>query len=280
MPRKRSFIAQVVGTGTKARMLEHFYLDQTPVTRARLARAIGSGLGPTYGQVDELVALGVFCETGGKVGPDTSFPFFESLANFVVLSADYMRDLRVLLERVDALFNDGYYITGYLAARRYGPPVDRDQDTALVAVLDLDGHGKNYLGALSRAAVTELDWLGVGAIPDDVARIDIYGAKVWLASAERGLVDSVVMDDADMYTVVQLFMRDVMAGSLDWGRLRTIAGEAGVLQPFLSMAYALNKRAGRDLAPLKRGEAGPARSGLDPLLSKAVKDAYNTLMEG
>ena len=249
-----NFLVQLLGTSTKVRLFQHLCLDPTPLRRHALSQAIEGGAGPTYEQVDQLIALGALKEVEGRIGLDPVFPFLDDLSNLVATTANYLEDLRPLLERLDNLLGSDYYISGYLAARQYGAPLDYDRDSALVALFNPNPRYSRFLRALTSATTLRLDRFEVQVMPPDVRRETLYDATVWLASVERGLVDCVVHNDCPPYVVLQLLLQNLLENSLDWNTLLSISKAQGGGDFFLAGGAELNHLASEPLVRLNPDE--------------------------
>ena len=282
-PKKRSYLTQLFGTATKVRIFEQLCMDPTPVTKHALSKQISNSIGPIYEQVDQLIALGALKEVNRGIMLDGSYPFYDDIVSIVTSTAHYM-DMRILLDRIDSLLKSGYYITGYLAARQNGPPVDHEQDSALVAVLDPTSRHSNYLIALSAVSPTDLKWLAVDSVPNDITRQDMYGSTIWIASVERGLIDCVVHQDCSIYVIALLLLQNIMDGMIDTPRLLQMAGVSGVEKILITFISEFNRIADDNLVSLEATAVSDARKSLDPHrvsgIMNAAKDAFNTLMEG
>ena len=283
MPPKKSYLAQLLGTGTKVRILEHLFLDPTPVSTHALSKKISNSIGPVYEQVDQLIALGVLKEVGKKITPDESYPFHDDIMSIVTSTTQYM-DIRTLLDRVDSLFGDGYYITGYLAARQNGQPVDHDQDSALIAILHPRPRYSRFLSALSAVAPADVLWYAVNTIPVDITRQDIYGATIWIASTERGLIDCILHHDCSTYVVALLLLQNFMENTMDLSKLLMIAEGCGVGEIPVILLSEFSRIAGNIPIPFEKLNVKEARAKMpDPELSALIdasEKAYNTLMGG
>ncbi len=283
MLKKKGFLVQLLGTATKIKILEQLSLDPTPLTKHALSKISGNGIGPTYDQVEQLVALGAVKEVNGKVMMDSSFPFYDDVVNIVVSMVSFMNQ-QTLLNRIDTLFGNDYYITGYLAARQNGPPVDHDQDSALITVLNPNAKSSIHLMTLFAVSPTELVWHPTEGIPDDITRQDIYDANVWIASVERGLVDCYQYKDCTTYVTALLLLQNIMNGSIKISTLVHIAEDNGVGDDFIILLSGLNKAAGKELVPLNAKDVIDGEKKLDAkLISDLVEaggKAYNTLMGG
>jgi len=282
MKKNKSYLIQLLGTTTKLRIIEYLTMEPEPITRYAISRNILAGTGPTYEQIDQLIALGILRETKDKIELDTSFPFYDDIANLVVSTSNYLDDHRILLERINTLFGNDYYITGYIAACQNGPPIDHEQNSALIAVLDLNqnNHWKNYLQALSEVTSIKLAWFDNNTIPKDVKHVRILGSNIWLASVERGIVDCIVNQDCDLYPAILLLLQNMSEENIDGEMLKSIALKNKVQEFFLAVIYEINKIMKKTIIDLDPNEISIARSNLKPKIIDIIKKAYNTLMGG
>lgn len=265
----------LLGTRTRARMLTHLLSGEQGMTRHALAREIGGGIGPIYEQVDRFIALGVIEERdGGKIFIDRSFPFLDTLKELVLAGNYYFDDLGVLLGRMDRLLEDDYYVTGYLAACQNGFPVDHGQNTVLIAILDDNIHIKRFLSVLDVASQMKVSHFVTGSIGRDIKRMDIYGARIWIASLERGLIDCLERAECPVYPVVLLLLQNLDV--LDWAKLLSMLENSPHRKTFGTAAHTLMEL-GLDI-PQEVGSTLPDSK--DPDIKKAAKDAYQTLMGG
>jgi DNA-binding Lrp family transcriptional regulator len=280
--RHTSFLAEMLGNTTGIRILEHLVRDGTPITRHALARALGTGNGAVYEQVLRLRALGVVGEEKRRVFLDPNFPFREELSDLVQRVGIHLVDPAEVLGRVDVLLGDNYYITGYLAARQYGTAVDYDRDFILVAYAKGDPKTKQamLLTALSRATPVEMAWMRVGSVPKDVMRKKVLGSEVWLASLERGIMDSLARRDFPAPAALSILLQNLLDGNVDVGRLRAVARESEQYERLCFIALASNKRAGKRLLPLTSEDRRLAGKVSDPVLSAAVRSALNSVLGG
>ncbi len=282
MKKNKTYLTQLLGTTTKARILEHLIMEPIPITRHAISKNISAGTGPTYEQIDQLIALGVLREINEKIELDTTFPFYDNIANLVVSTSNYIDDHRILLERINTLFGNDYYITGYIAACQNGPPIDHDQKSALAAVLSLNQntHWINYLQALSEVTNIKLKWFNVKTIPNDVKREKILGSNIWLASVERGIVDCVVHHDCDLYPTILLLLQNMSEKNIDGEKLKNMAKINGRYEFFLSVILEINTIMDEELIQLSNSETKIAEKNQKSEILDTVKKAHNTLMGG
>jgi len=275
MPESTALPELLLGTRTRVRILTYLLSVEHGMTRHALAKEIGGGIGPMYEQVDRFIALGVLEERiNGNIFIDRSFPFLDTLTDLVLAGANYFDHPDVLLGRIDRLFGDDYYVTGYLAACQNGFPVDFEQNTVMISVLGDNIHIKRYIRALNDATPMKISYFVVGSIGRDIKRMEIYGNRIWIASLERGLVDCLEQRECPIYPVVLLLLqnRDV----LDWARLLEILKVPSHKKTFGTVASTLMELGLEVPDEVKR--TLPEAEDLN--VKKAVKDAYQTLMGG
>lgn len=275
MPESTTLPELLLGSRTRVRILTHLLSVEQGMTRHALAKEIGGGVGPVYEQVDRFIALGVLEERdNGNIFIDRSFPFMDTLTDLVLAGVDYFDHPDVILGRIDRLFGDDYYVTGYLAACQNGFPIDYEQNTVLIAILYDNVHIKRFLRVLDVASQMKVSHFVVGSIGRDIKRMDIYGTRIWMASLERGLLDCLEQGECPIYPVILLLLqnRDV----LDWANLLTMLENSPHRKTFGTAAHTLMEL-GLDV-PQEVKIALPNTK--DPDVVKAVKDAYQTLMGG
>ncbi len=276
MTDKKTILQQLFGTATKVKILEHLIMEGDSVSRYALSRMVGTGVGPTYNQVDQLIAVGALRESDDKIVLDTSFPFYESIEDLVISTNDYLDDLRILLQRIDNLYSPNYYISGYLAACQNGFPIDHEQDTALVALANPDSRSKRYITALLECTSTHLRWFPVERIERDIKRIDIYGSVIWLASFERGIVDCIAYDESGLYPVALLLIQNAIKGDVRWDILIRIAEERGVQNLFSKVLREISLTSIDIPGDILKGQKVES----DKEVRKTVMNALNTVRGG
>jgi hypothetical protein len=273
MERTKSLLEMILGTKTKVRMLEHLITTNQAISRHALSKALATGIGPVYKASDELIALGVLKEVDGKLEMDQDFPDINALTQLITSGRDYYGYLHYILRRIDRVFGDRYYLTGYLAACQNGSPIDHEQDTAMIAALDQDARLQRYQRTLCEASNTDLRWIKIKNIGRDVKRMNIYGNEIWIASFERGLVDSLAKGECGVYPVALLLLQSAFKNKIEWTYLAQLAAEAGMARVF---GTALHEMATLDIEVPKEVLKG-LPNGKDAETKKAVRDAYGTL---
>jgi hypothetical protein len=280
MQQKKSLLPKIFGTKTKTHIIEHFIHEPEPVTKHALCKIIYSGIGPTYKQIDQLIAMGVLKEFKNRITLDTSFPFYDDIANLVLTMTNYTNDHRILLDRINSLLRNDYYITGYIAACQNGPPIDHEQRTILVAVFKKSARIENYLKTLAEITPIRLSWFFIEKIPKDVKRQKIFNSKVWLASIERGIVDCIEQHDCDIYPIILLILQNIIENTLDKKKLIEIAQKKDAYEFVLTVIFEINMIMKKPIVKLNVSEQAIASANRKPEISETVKKAYNTVMGG
>jgi hypothetical protein len=277
-----NFLLELLGNTTRVRILRFLVNNTTPITRHALALEVGAGNGPIYEQVLAFRALGIVREEDGKIALDPDFVFINELRELVQSVGMYLQDPQEVLERIDALLGDDYYISGYLAARQHGAAIDYDADSILVAVLDKGraAHATRLLAALSAATPVKLTWMLVDTIPREIARKHIYGCDIWIASVERGILDSIKQRDFPAWANLTLFLQNLLDGNIKKERLVAIAQELGIWDRTCLIVQTFNKGAKRVLLPLTAQERGLAGRTADKETVESAKGALNSVLGG
>ena len=276
------FLMELLGNKTSIRILSYLIDNTTPLTRHALAKEIDAGIGPVYEQVLRFRALGVVLEKGGKMFLNPAFPFIEELKELFQRVSMYLQDLEGVLDRIDALLGDGYYLTGYLAARQHGTAIDYDKDSILVAYIEKGSEGETtrLLPALSRATPIDMAWFHVKHIPKEIIRRRIYGSDIWIASLERGILDSLVQQDFPTSAILTLLLQNLLDRNINKERFKTIAEYLGLWEKVCLLIQAFNKGTGRVLLPLTREDQRLAEKTRAPALLASAKSALNSVLGG
>jgi hypothetical protein len=276
------FLIELLGNTTRVRILRYLVDNTTPITRHGLAKAVGAGNGPIYEQVLGFRALGIVREFEGKISLDPNFPFIEELRDRVQRVGMYLQDLDEVLDRIDALLGDDYYVTGYLAARQHGTAIDYDLDSILIAFTgkEREGETTRLLAALSSATPIKMTWLCVEDIPKEITRRHIFGSDIWIASLERGILDSLAQRDFPISADLAILLQNLLDGNIDKVRLKAVAEELGIWGKVCLLIQTFNKGAGRVLLPLTAEERDLARKATDPTLSENARSALNSVLGG
>ncbi len=261
----------LLGTRARVRILQHILSNDQSLTRHALAKEIGGGIGPIYEQVDRFIALGVLKEQPDrKIIPDNSFPFMDSLRQLIIGGLYYFDNLDITLGRIDTLFDSNYYVTGYLAACQNGFPLDHEQNTLTIALLDMDVHIRRYLETLDDSTNLKIGYFHTDSIGRDIKQAEIYGATIWMASFERGLVDCLKHGECSPYPVALLLLQGI--DKIDWDILAYVI-EDDTKSLFGTIVHSLEQldydvpQHILDLLPDK---------GIEDI-QKAIKDAHSTI---
>ena len=272
----KTYLQQLLGTNTKIRIFQVLFIEPEGLSRHALSKEVGTGIGPLYEQVDQLIALGAIREEKERIIMDDGFPFHDTLMDLVLNTADHLDDQGKVLEILDRINGDGYYLTGYTGACQNGPPIDYDRPSIMIAVLDLDTRKRRKMRSISECSDVDIRWFKTEMIPDDVRRDTVSGAEIWLASLERSMVDCHAMEECEPYPIVLLLIQNMVDGSVDIEKLMRIAREEGCSGFFEKVLIELSN--GKLKIPkglLVRMKAGP-----DKNIERAVKNAWNTVMGG
>ena len=277
-----NFLLELFGNRTRVRILRYLVNNTTPITRHALALEIGAGNGPIYEQVLAFRALGIVREEGGKIALDPGFVFKEELRDLVQGVGMYLQDLDDVLERIDAILGNEYYITGYLAARQHGTAIDYDDDSILVAFFgkEKEGQTTRLLAALSAATPIKITWMSVENIPKEITRKHIFGSDIWIASVERGILDSIKQHDFPVSANLSILLQNLLEGNINKERFKTIAEELGVWDKICLLIRTFSKGAKRVLLPLTAQERSLAGKTVDNALLENAKSALNSVLGG
>ncbi len=288
-----SFMLELIfGTRTKIKLLQALAASNRPMTRNELANITHSGLRSTYEQVEELIALGVLKETvngRSKVAIDPEFPLYESMRDLLLSSAEYLRTPQDVLAAVHRICGDNYYIGAFTAARQKISPIDYDPPIYLVNILK-SRYKRLYprlkaLGKLANIKVFERSMGEAGdvtivireceSIPPDVIRIDYLGVEVWIASAERGIIECLTSETPfTLYGIYLSLLQNRLDNALDIVYLKRLAEEEEALPLVLAIMSKFNEVMGKDLFELTSMEKRNARGIVD---EKEIKHAVNTV---
>ncbi len=285
----------IFGTRTKIKLLHALSVSGRAMTRNELVGTTHSGMRSTYEQVEELIALGVLVEKvngRSKVALDPEFPLYESMRDLLLLSAEYLRTSQDVLAAVDRICGDNYYIGTFTAARQKISPVDYDPPIYVVNILK--GHYKRLyprlktLGKLANIKVYDKSMGESGdvtiilrvceSIPPDVIRIDFFGAEVWMASIERGIIECLTMETPfTLYGVYLSLLQNRLDNALDIVYLKRLAEEEGILPLVLAIMSKFNELMGKELFELTPEEKRTAKGRVD---EKEIKHTVNTVRGG
>lgn len=283
----------IFGTRTKIKLLQGLAASNRPMTRNELASVTHSGLRSTYEQVEELIALGVLKETvnrRSKVALDPEFPLYESMRELLLLSAEYLRTPQDVLLAVHRICGDNYYIGAFTAARQRISPIDYDPPIYLVNILKsrckrlyprLKALGKLanikvYERIMGEAGDITIILRTCDSIPPDVIKIDFLGAEVWVASAERGIIECLTSETPfNLYGIYLSLLQNRLDNALDIVYLKRLAEEKEVLPQVLATMSKFNELIGKDLFELTPEEKSMVKGKVDV---KEIKHAVNTVM--
>lgn len=274
--KEKTYLQQLLGTNTKIRIFQVLFIEPEGLSRHALSKEAGTGIGPLYEQVDQLIALGALKEEEDRIFVDDEFPFHDTLMDLVLNTADFLDDQGSVLEILDRINGDGYYLTGYAGACQNGPPIDYDISSIMIAVLDLETRKKRKMQSISECSKVDVRWFKTDRIPDDVRRDMVFGTEIWLASIERSLVDCHAMGECEPYPIVLLLVQNMVDGSVDIEKLMKLAQEAGCSVFFEKVMIELsNSKLG-----IPEELLGRMKAGSDTNIERVVKSALNTVMGG
>ncbi len=285
----------LLGTRTKVRLLKVLAESENPLTRNELARKTQSGIRSTYGQTEELIAIGVLKEIENgrcRLALDPEFPFYDSIRDLFLSGRDYPVIPQDVLKLMDRICGDNYYIGAFTAARQRITPVDYDPQIYMVNILK-----KHYprlsprvkvLGKLSGVRVYE-EMGDAGEmtiianvcenIPPDVKRIDYLNVEVWMASVERGIIECLTEKTPfTLYGTYLALVQNRLDNVLDQDYLKKLAIEENCLPLILSVMSEFNEVSGKEIFPQTEEErclAGEAKGAVD---KKEIKHVINTVI--
>ncbi|GFO96372.1 hypothetical protein ig2599ANME_0560 [groundwater metagenome] len=285
----------VFGTRTKVRLLQVLAASGNPLTRNELAQITHSGIRSTYGQVEDLIAIGVIKEIENRrtrLTLDPEFPYYDSLRDLLLSSKDYPGTSQDVLRLVDRICGDNYYLGAFTAARQSITPVDYDPPLYVINILR-----KNYIRLYPRvSALGKLPDIrvyenagGAGditiianaceSIPPDVKKVDFLNAGVWMASVERGIIECLtVKTPFTLYGVYLALLQNRLDNVIDPAYFRRLAGEENCLPLILAVMSEFNKVSGKDIFELTRDEKRIGRRAKGMVNGKEIKRAINTVI--
>ncbi|HHD15292.1 MAG TPA: hypothetical protein ENK47_01125 [Euryarchaeota archaeon] len=267
-----SFIEQLLGTRTKIRILKVLITDNGHLSRNRLVGLTRTGIRSVYEQTDQLIALGALKETEGKISIDQDFPYLDQLRDLLFLSEDYMNNIQTVLRSIDRILGIDYYITGYASACQNGMPIDVDERSILVMVKEHNKRKERMLQTIKDCTNLKVGWRPTNIIPEDVKRETLFGVEVWISSVERGMVDSIKLDECDHYPIFLLLVQNIVNGSIDLQKIMEYAEDQDMDHIFGPAILAISDRLSDIDLPIniKKGE--------DPEIRKSVNLALNTVL--
>ena len=272
----KTYLQQLLGTNTKIRTFQVLSIQTEGISRHALSKEVGTGIGPLYEQVDQLIALGAIMEENDRILMNEEFPLHDTLMDLVLNTADLLEDQGSILEILDRINGDEYYLTGYTGACQNGPPIDYDIPSIMIAVLNPDTRKKRKIRSVSECSDVGISWFKTEGIPDDVRRDTAFGTEAWLASLERSLVDCYKMEECEPYPIVLLLIQNMVDGSLDVEKLMKIAREEGCSDLFENVMIELSNKK----LKIPEGLLGRKKTDPDPSIKRVVKNAWNTVMGG
>jgi hypothetical protein len=268
----------IFGTRTKVRIIGALASSEAPKTRHELAKESGASIARAYEQIEELVGAGILKDENGKITLDDSFPFYDAVKDLFISSAGYLSGIGGALARIDALLGDGYYVGGFWAARQSVVPIDYETDALLVGVLGLDAKKERRLLAVSHVSGVKIEARGIERMPSDVARLKAFGAEIWIAGAERGTVEALLLKDCSAYGAYLVLLQNAVEGIVRKEKLLETAKEYGIGGLVLALLDAMNREAGRETVPISAAEKKLAKGFSAKIDEKEIKNAVNTVI--
>ncbi|PKK81315.1 MAG: hypothetical protein CVT47_03085 [Thermoplasmata archaeon HGW-Thermoplasmata-2] len=268
----------IFGTKTKIRIISALASSETPKTRHELAKESGGSLARAYEQIEELIGAGVLKDENGKITLDDSFPFYDAVKDLFIASAGHLSGIRGALVRIDALLGDGYYVGGFWAARQSMVPIDYDTDALLVNVLEFNAKKERRLLAVSQISGIKIAARSIERMPKDVVRLKAFGAETWIAGAERGTVEALLLKDCSAYGAYLVLLQNLMEGIVRKEKLLESAKEYGIEDFVLALLGAINTEAGKVLVALSAAEKKKAKKASGKVDGKELKNAVNTVL--
>ena len=235
-------LESILGTKTKIRILDIVTTFGGPMKRNRIVKERGGSMHGTYEQIEELIGAGVLKEEDSRISYNDSFPFLDDLKNLILSSSGYLRQLQDVLRRLDILFKDRYYVGGFLAGRKNIVPLDYDTSTVLFCVLEFTKRDELRIKGLDGASAYELIGQPLEQMPKDIARDQVFGVEVWIASAERGIVESFTQKDCTSYAAYLILLQNLMDSDLDLKRLKNVASAYGQWETIAAAIYRFSER--------------------------------------
>jgi hypothetical protein len=261
---------ELFGSRTKISIISACIRDPEPRTRNRIAKEIGGGVGPVYSSIEDLIVLGILRREGKRIELNDPFPYLDMIKALFLTMDGHYRDTSLLLSRIDELFGDAYYISGYISAAARGIPVDHVQSTILLFV---KGDEKLRAGADLLLSVSGLHGtvLPTDTIPPDIERMGILGADVWAAPLERALSEGCEAGEFGLYPCALMIVQHMMENDIDLMKLEAVSNR-GKASRLLRAIRTLRP----DLVPKKLA----VKQTLDPDYLRSARDAINTVVGG
>jgi hypothetical protein len=267
-----SFIEQLLGTRTKIRILKVLITDKGHLSRNRLVGLTRTGIRSVYEQTDQLIALGALKETEGKISIDQDFPYLDQLRDLLFLSQDHMNNIQTVLRSIDRILGIDYYITGYTSACQNGMPIDVDERSILVMVREQNTRKERMLQTIKDCTDLNFGWRSTDIIPEDVKRDMLFGVEVWISSVERGIVDSIKLDECGYYPIFLILFQNIVNGSMDLQKIMEYAQDREVDHILGPAIYAISDRLNEIDLPIN------IKKGQDPEIKKSIDLALNTVL--
>ncbi len=266
------FIEHLLGTKTKIRIVGTMIKEGNNLSRNHLAESVGTGKGPVYEQVDQLIALGALKEVDGKISLDQDFPYLDQLRDLLFLSEDHMNNIQTVLRSIDRILGIDYYITGYASSCQNGMPIDVDERSILVMIKEQNTRKERMLQTIKDCTDLKVGWRPTNIIPEDVKRDTLFGVKVWISSVERGMVDSIKLDECGHYPIFLLLVQNILNRSIDLHKIMEYAEDQDIDHIFGPAILAISDRLSDIDLPIN------IKHGQDPEIRKSVNLALNTVL--
>jgi hypothetical protein len=256
-------LTEIFGSRTKIRIIGTLARIPGGMTRNAVRLELETSTTRVYEQMEQLKALGVLREDGGLYALDDRFPFHDLIAEAAVALDGYFDDPGTLLARVDDLFSDGYFLTGFAAATARLTPIDYEMQSLRIGLLRPTGRQMTALDTLDRASVYDVSGFPVDRVPDDVERTDLYNTPVWCAGLERSVLDCLTSKECSTYGAYLVFCHYVLEGGPDVERLAAVARETGAVDLAGTLLWQIS---GTDLG-VPFGKAAFSQKDLDSALN-------------
>lgn len=267
----------IFGTKTKIRIITALASADEPKTRNQIVQECGGSVQGIYEQIEELIGAGIIKEENNKVSLDKDFPFYDDITNLILVTKSYLTDMKSVLSRIDEILSDGYYMGGFWGARQKIIPIDYETKSLRINILALNKKIKKRLIALS--SISELNFIlkNIEKMPKDVICAELFGAEIWVASIERGIIESLQFEDCSAYGAYLVMIQNLIDRTVEKEKLMEISKEYGLHEKILAALQAINKIAGRNIVPLTPDEEKIAKRPSKTEM-KAIKDAINTVI--
>ncbi|MBN2013955.1 MAG: hypothetical protein JW778_02130 [Candidatus Altiarchaeota archaeon] len=275
----------IYGTKTKTRILEELATAGKPKTRKELIELTGCGTRGVYEQTEELITLGIVKETKKgwkKLELNPEHPLYQDIKNTALAAIDYKKNLiKNLLQTIDQILEDDYYIGFYTAATKKITPIDYTPEKHVYKVLDTE-YEKKIKKIKTYDKLREIDiqkekkglikavFLKCQKIPEDVTREEIQNQEVWIASTERGIVECFTPENKyfTRYGSCLALLQNKIENTIDEKQLLKIAGELNIKKELVKVMGSFNHHLKKRLF-----NAEPNTEEI-----KEVKQAINTVL--